>query len=72
LIVHVFTGLVTICAFIFGCIGKRDRKKMERHNSAKDNHELVTAPIEDAKRSDATRVAEETRYTNLEERGRYE
>ena len=45
---------------------------MERHNSAKDNHELVTAPIEDAKRSDATRVAEETRYTNLEERGRYE
>jgi len=53
-------------------MGKRDKKKMERHNSAKDNNELVTAPIEDAKGSHAARVAEETRYTNLEERGRYE
>ena len=69
---HVVTGFITVCAFIFGCIGKRDKKKMERHNSAKDNHELVTAPIEDAKRSDGARVAEDTRYTNLEARGRYE
>lgn len=69
---HFVTGLVTLFAFIFGCLGKRDKKNLERHNSGKDNHELVTAPIADAKKSDEARFAEDTRYTNLEARGRYE